>query len=60
VTNKSNGVRTLTDSDDYAAALVWLGEVDGQPVRLDYEPLAGWWRHFVSNLLGSLAPEELL
>jgi len=50
----------LAESGNAAAALVWLGEVDGQSVRLDSEPLAGWWRHFLSGLLASLAPEELL
>lgn len=50
----------LAEPGNAASALLWRGEVDGRPVRYDGEPLAGWWRHFVSGLLGSLAPEELL
>jgi len=50
----------LAEPGNAASALFWRGEEDGRPVRYDSEPLAGWWRHFVSGLLGSLAPEELL
>ena len=50
----------LAEPGNAAAALVWLGENDGKAVRLDSEPLASWWRHFVSGFLGGLAPEELL
>jgi len=50
----------LSESGNATSALIWRGEVDGKSVRLDSEPLAGWWRHFVGGLLGGLAPEELL
>ena len=50
----------LADSGNASSALVWVGEENNKPVRFDREPMAGWWRHFVSGLFGSLAPEELL
>ena len=50
----------LAEAGNPAAPLVWLGEEEGRPVHLEDEPLASWWRHFVSGLLGALAPEELL
>jgi putative cardiolipin synthase len=39
--------------------LVWITEEDGKPARYDHEP-AGLWRRFLSQLLGALAPEDLL
>lgn len=50
----------LAESGNAQSALVWVGEVDGQPVRYDTDPLASWWRRITSGLLGGLAPEELL
>jgi putative cardiolipin synthase len=40
--------------------LVWTGSENGKPASFTSEPLAGWWRRFVSALLGALAPEEML
>ena len=51
---------TLSESGNAQSTLVWVGEEDGLTVRDDSEPLANWWRRFVSGLLGALAPEELL
>jgi len=50
----------LTEPGNASSALVWVGEENKSPVRLDSEPLASLWQHFVSGLLGSMAPEELL
>ena len=50
----------LAESGNAASALLWKGEENGQAVQYDSEPLASGWRHFISNLLGALAPEELL
>jgi putative cardiolipin synthase len=51
---------SLVERGKATSALVWRGEENGQPVQFDREPQASWWRCFVSGLLGSLAPEELL
>lgn len=40
--------------------LHWLSTDDGQAVRRAYEPEASLWRHLTSDLLGILAPEEML
>jgi cardiolipin synthase C len=50
----------LTESGNASSALVWVGEENSSSVRLDSEPMASLWRHFISGLLGSMAPEELL
>jgi putative cardiolipin synthase len=50
----------LAKPGDEGSPLAWTGEEDGKPVSFTSEPLAGWWRRFVSVLLGSLAPEEML
>lgn len=50
----------LAESGNAQSTLVWRGERDGKPVLFENEPLAGWWRRFVSGVLGALAPEELL
>ena len=39
--------------------LNWITEENGKEVRYDREP-AGLWRRFLSRLLGSFAPQELL
>ena len=39
--------------------IVWITEENGKEVRYDREP-AGFWRRFLSQLLGIFAPEELL
>ncbi|MEX2198103.1 MAG: phospholipase D family protein [Burkholderiales bacterium] len=51
---------TLAEPRDERAPLVWTGDEQGKPARFTTEPLAGWWRRFVSALLGALAPEEML
>ena len=50
----------LAEAGNPDAPLIWLGAEKGRPVRLENEPLASWWRNFVSGLLGALAPYELL
>jgi putative cardiolipin synthase len=50
----------LADPRNERSPLVWTGEENGKPARFTSEPLAGWWRRFVSALLGALAPEEML
>lgn len=50
----------LVESGNASSELVWVGEENNSPVRLDSEPKAGVWRHLVSGLLGSLTPEELI
>ena len=50
----------LTERGNENAPLAWTGKEDGKPVRYSSEPLAGWWRRFISSVLGALAPEELL
>jgi putative cardiolipin synthase len=50
----------LTDPGSEDAPLAWTGKEEGKPVRYTSEPLASWWRRFISGVLGALAPEELL
>ncbi len=50
----------LSEPGNENAPLAWSGEEDGKPVRYTSEPLAGWWRRFISSVLGALAPEEML
>ena len=50
----------LTKPRNEDAPLSWVGREDGKLVRYTGEPLASWWRRFVSSFLGALAPEELL
>lgn len=50
----------LVESGNASSGLVWVGEENNSPVRLDSEPKASVWRHFVSGLLGGLTPEELM
>ena len=50
----------LTEPGNENAPLSWVGREEGRLVRYDSEPLASWWRRFVSAVLGALAPEELL
>jgi cardiolipin synthase C len=50
----------LTESTDKQAALAWIGREHNRPVRYTSEPLASWWRHLVSGVLGALMPEDLL
>lgn len=40
--------------------LVWRGEQDGEPIRLDKEPGAGWWTRCLLTLLGWLPIEGQL
>jgi putative cardiolipin synthase len=50
----------LTEPANENAALAWIGQEEGKPVRYTSEPLANWWRRLTSSVLGMLAPEELL
>jgi cardiolipin synthase C len=50
----------LVQPGDEQPVLAWIGREHDRPVRYTSEPLAGWWRHIVSGVLGSLIPEELL
>jgi len=50
----------LTEPGNENAPLVWVGHEEGNVVRYTSEPLASWWRRFISSVLGALAPEELL
>jgi putative cardiolipin synthase len=50
----------LSEPGNENAPLAWTGEEDGKPVRYTSEPLASWWRRFISSVLGALAPEEML
>ena len=50
----------LASPGDETAPLVWDGGDGSEPLRYDRELLAGWWRKFLANLLGTLAPEALL
>lgn len=50
----------LADARNERSPLVWTGHENGKPASFTSEPLAGWWRRFVSALLGALAPEEML
>jgi len=50
----------LADPRNERSPLGWTGEENGKPVSFTSEPLAGWWRRFVSTVLGALAPEEML
>ena len=50
----------LTEPGNENAPLAWTGREEGEPVRYSSEPLASWWRRFISSLLGMLAPEEML
>jgi putative cardiolipin synthase len=50
----------LTEPGNENAPLSWTGREEGKLVRYNSEPLASWWRRFVSGALGALAPEELL
>jgi putative cardiolipin synthase len=42
------------------AALVWIGEQDGNVVRYEHDPLAGFWRRASASLLGLFVPEEIV
>jgi putative cardiolipin synthase len=50
----------LTERGNENAPLAWTGTEDGKLVRYGSEPLASWWRRFISSVLGALAPEEML
>jgi len=50
----------LTERGNESAPLAWSSTEDGKPVRYGSEPLASWWRRFISSVLGALAPEEML
>jgi hypothetical protein len=50
----------LAEPRNERSPLLWTGAENGKPARFASEPLAGWWRRFVSALLGVLAPEEML
>ena len=50
----------LTEPGNENAPLAWTGREEAKPVRYTSEPLASWWRRFISSLLGMLAPEEML
>jgi len=50
----------LTEPGNENAPLSWTGREEGKLVRYTSEPLASWWRRIVSELLGALAPEEML
>jgi len=50
----------LTEPGNENAPLAWTGLEGGKPMRYTSEPLAGWWRRFISSVLGMLAPEEML
>jgi putative cardiolipin synthase len=50
----------LVLSADDPAHIVWITEDGGAGVRHEREPLAGWWRRFLTNVLAVLIPEQLL
>lgn len=50
--------RVVLSADD-PAYIVWTPE-DGAGVRHEREPLAGWWRRFLTNVLAVFIPEQLL
>jgi cardiolipin synthase C len=50
----------LVQASDEQPALAWIGRAHDRPVRYTSDPLAGWWRHIVSGVLGALIAEELL
>jgi putative cardiolipin synthase len=50
----------LTTPGDPDSPLEWTGREDGRLQRYASEPRTGWWRRFVSGLLGALVPEDLL
>jgi len=50
----------LLESGNARAGLLWSGEEEGNAIHFESEPIASWWRRFLSNWLGDFAPEELL
>jgi putative cardiolipin synthase len=50
----------LVLSADDPAHIVWITEDGGVGVRHEREPLAGWWRRFLTNVLAVFIPEQLL
>jgi len=50
----------LLESGNARAGLRWSGEEEGKAILLESEPMASWWRRFLSKWLGDFAPEELL
>ena len=52
--------RPVLEADGDEPRLHWLSTDDGRPVRHRHEPAASLWRHLASDLLGILAPEEML
>ena len=42
------------------ARIVWITTDGGAAMRHEREPLAGWWRRFLANVLAAFIPEELL
>lgn len=51
-------VEQVTTSD--GPSLVWIAEENGQPVRYDVEPMAGFWLRLWRDFLGVVIPERLL
>jgi putative cardiolipin synthase len=50
----------LALSPDDRPHIVWITEDGGDAVRHEREPLASWWRRFLTNVLAVLVPEEML
>ena len=44
---------------DDPSRIVWITEDGGASVRHEREPLASWWRRFLTNVLAVLVPEEM-
>jgi putative cardiolipin synthase len=60
-TTLEQAFRVGLDEPGHAGATVhWQSIEDDRPVRYSREPLASAWRRFLSDVLGALAPEELL
>jgi putative cardiolipin synthase len=51
---------TLAGPEPEESDLVWISDENGQEVRYQQEPMTGFWRRWMSRLLGALAPEDML
>jgi putative cardiolipin synthase len=49
----------LAHPDD-RGRIVWLSDESGRERRYDAEPLAGWWRRLLTNVVAPLIPKDLL
>ena len=58
-TQSARAFQLVLSADD-RPHIVWTTEGDGVEVRHEREPLASWWRRFLTSVLAIFIPEQLL